>query len=170
MVNGKRIWAGILLPVLALLVWLASGALAEEESYQPLTAAPSTYRGGLLTGDTFSGAAPLDVGGTNASIKEIGGNPMVSVSARFTISEAQVAIKCYLWHKKGSTYSQIGIAAVQTATATWDDTDTNGYYVAPQLYFDAGSGATHYELRVRAPTSGSVQLVPVVCGSDPSSP
>lgn len=153
---------------LFLAIGLAGFLTAGEESYTPLVTAPGTYRGLIASADTTVCTAPIDVSGSDASVQEVAGNPTLAVSARLTSASATVSVACLLWHKSGSTWTLLG-QSDSTATAS-SRTDAAGRYVAARdLLFDTG-GATHYELRVEPPSSGSVLLVPRVFGYDTRAP
>ena len=132
-----------------------------EEHYRKLGAAPTTYRGGALDGgDSTAYASPLDTTGTigtATSIQETNGNPNLIVSPRFSASGATAVITCALYYEAGGTYTFLGLAGVQTATASTTHLDGAAYIASDPLYFDL-AGAHFYELRSADPSSGTVIL------------
>lgn len=136
-----------------------------------VAAAPADYRGGdgtPLTGDTDDWTNPLDTAGADKSIQPTKGNDTLAVSARLSVASATVDVICGLWYVDvAGTRTFLGIAGVLTATASSDQVDADSRYVATTMLAFPLDGATHYELRVNAPSSGNVALVPVLVGPDP---
>ena len=81
----------------------------------------------------------------------------IFVQCRMSTAAATVALTVVLYNASGDV---IGIAApgTQTATATsYRDTASTGDYWTQILLFDAGAAA-QYEVRMAAPSAGSVDI------------
>lgn len=138
-------------------------AAPDQEIYAVLGEDLVQIRGGALDGDDSSSVtAPLVVSGTTKSVFLTRGDPTVMVSARLSVSGAQVGTEIHLWRQKTSTtFSYVGMASVTTATGG-RNVDLNGEFVAPMIYADT-SGATHYEVRKTDPTLGTVRYFVMTC-------
>lgn len=144
----------------ALTLWLLAVPIAVvlaqsySESYGQLRKAPTAANGGIqavwVTGaDSVDATAPV-----NTTINTRG-DPTIVVSSEHFTTSTTCAYSVLLWHRVPST-DALTLLGVQTATATAGSyTSTGGAYVAPLIYFDS-AGATEYEVRKAAPSSGYV--------------
>lgn len=147
--------AGLL--AVALLLAVAGVALAEvvQENYKPVRqhtsrGAPGFYRTALDGSDseTYS-ATPVDP-------QPVGGDTTLVVVTRHTVgSTAQVEVGLYTT-VSGGTYSFMGVADVQTASAS-QKTDGTGWLPVRPLYFPL-NGAQAYDVRVTDVSSGTVDV------------
>lgn len=149
---------------LALAIPLIAWAGSNSELYNPMPAVPATYRGGALDGaDATTLGTPLDDAGSDASVRETLGNPNLAISARFFTASATSTLSVVKYQKTSTTFTYLSHEDLLfTGDATV--TDAAGLFPAQERVFDT-AGATHYEIRITDPSSGSLTLVPWVYGA-----
>lgn len=123
--------------------------------YKELDEAPALLLNDGDGGDAYTWATPLRPSKTF-------GNPKAAVYANLSVAAATVVIDCGLYHyaPDTDTWTFLGKAgAAQTATATANThTDGAGRFPATTILEFDTRGATHYDLRVADPSSGTVDL------------
>ena len=135
----------------SLLVLGACAALAApEETYRLVPGTPAVYRSGLTGADSLVTTPPVAGRATD-------GDPTLVVSPRFSAASATCCVEVLLYGADGTT--QMGVAAVLTATGSGlRRNGAAGYYLTEQpLLFDT-MGAPMVDVRLRAVSSGTVDL------------
>lgn len=156
-----------LLLALALIPWVAGLAIAAtvENRYAPVRAQlaangqqPTTVLASHRS--VVDGAEDSKTSTTPIDPQPTGGDTQVVVAPRFTVEGASCQCELWLYQKIGDTYTFMGIADVQTATAG-DGTmarragGAGDYLPLRPLYFDT-AGADAYDPRYPAVSSGTV--------------
>jgi hypothetical protein len=146
-VARRRPWAAAVALVLLLVGTAAAGVVLE--AYNHPTAAPGVTAHSESGADSASMAAPVNT--TTAIV----GNPTLALDTTFSASGATCEFCVILWHWDGTSWARVGKQAyVVTADDVWEDTSL---YAGDLVIFDTGvGGATHYEVRHAAPSSGHV--------------
>ena len=138
-------------------------------TYRMLAVAPSEYRAAASSADSVDLASAVNTvvaaGRTTAN-----GNPTVAVSCRFADSGAtcDITLIRYFSVTTGTNDpSAVTILGTDTLTATAQTyrMTASGAFVADDLLFDL-AGATHYEIRAAATSSGNVTIWQWAYGSD----
>jgi hypothetical protein len=156
-----------LLVALALVPWIAGVAIAAtvENRYAPVRNTPNANGSPSTTAlashrTIVDGAEDSTTNTTPIDPQPTGGDTQVVVAPRFSVQGASCQCELWLYQKIGDTYTFMGIADVQTATAGDGSmarrAGASGDYLPLRpLYFDT-AGADAYDPRYPAVSSGTV--------------
>jgi hypothetical protein len=150
------LWA----PVFVFLLAAVALAAAVEERYRQLVGTAAASRTAFSSDDSLLGdAASVDQFDT-------GGDPTIVVAPRFSAAGATATVEVWLFRGTVASNTCIGIADVQTATASTSrrESASGDYFVNEPLYFDS-AGADVAEVRYRAVSSGTVEPWHWTCGA-----
>jgi hypothetical protein len=147
--KSARAWA----LVAALLVLPIGIAVADqvEEAYSRLTGTFTNHRTAFSADDSAVATTAIDPQPTN-------GAPTIAVAPRFTVASATATVEVWLYDQENETRTLMGIAGVQTATASsLRRAGASGNYLTnTPLLFDT-LGADVYDVRYRSVSSGNLE-------------
>lgn len=147
------LWAPLLVALFAVVAWAGQPF---SENYGRLRrdsgGAISAHRAHSSTDSSLVDFTPEDIQPTN-------GDPTLVVAPRFTTAGATVTVLVALYDDDGAgTYTLMGIADVQTATASTEirESASGDYMVLEPLYFDL-AGADACDIRYFDDSAGTVE-------------
>lgn len=157
MIRMWRTWLALMALVAAVLLVLAprapAGPTQDYDTGDAVRNGTTAYRSALGVADSTSVTAPL----AGLTPRATGGRQTIAVRATFDTTGATVAVRVLRWTSRdGSTFTLLSRSDAVTITASTDG-GAGDVREGPTVVFDA-EGATHWEVRVAAPSAGNVDL------------